>query len=119
MYLLKVLWIGLTNYSECFVYLLQQHTLALTEDKSADHEEDLQRPEKAAGRTSLTIDILQAQAVEVLPVVSPTSISIDKAGLPLAIFTKVTIIFPQLLCSAIRNIISILLQIMYVKNFDV
>jgi len=70
------------------VILFQSRTLALTDGENQDLS--LTEPLVQAERKSLTIDISQAKKkVEVVPILSPTSITIDKAGLPLAIFTKV------------------------------
>ena len=80
------------------LFTSQAHSLTLTDDGSpaqvtsdANQSDNSNPPTVAANRQRLTIDISAVRTLEVVPIVSPTSISIDKAGLPLAIFTKVRV----------------------------
>ena len=70
------------------IFILQEHTLALADDQPTDTT-DGKKESGQANRKALAIDLSNIKPVEIVPVVSPTSIAIDKAGLPLAIFTKV------------------------------
>ncbi|XP_067934645.1 late secretory pathway protein AVL9 homolog isoform X2 [Watersipora subatra] len=80
---------------ESFLWDTKAHTLVLTEDRaahtSADHEDRRGKMEKL-----LTLGVHKARSVEVVPVVSPTSILINMAGMPLAIFTKGSVCHPYL-----------------------
>ena len=78
----------------------QAHSLTLTDDGSpaqvtsdANQTDNSNLSTVAANKQRLTIDISAVRTLEVVPIVSPTSISIDKAGLPLAIFTKVRVFY--------------------------